>query len=116
MARSAPAAPRRRDRPMNPEASTLMKSQLTGAALLTMALAACTKSEPAAQPAPPASASPSAPGELVYVSNEDSRNLTVIDAATDTVVATIEVGTRPRGVKVSPDGKTVYVALSGSPK
>ena len=57
-----------------------------------------------------------ATGEYVYVSNEDSRNITVIDAATDSVVSTIEVGTRPRGVKVSPDGRTVYVALSGSPK
>jgi len=55
-------------------------------------------------------------GGLVYVSNEDSRNLSVIDVATDSVVSTIEVGTRPRGVKVSPDGRTVYVALSGSPK
>ena len=57
-----------------------------------------------------------ATGEYVYVSNEDSRNITVIDATTDSVVSTIEVGTRPRGVKVSPDGRTVYVALSGSPK
>ena len=56
------------------------------------------------------------PGEYVYVSNEDSRNITVIDARDDSVVTTIEVGTRPRGVKVSPDGRTVYVALSGSPK
>src|SRR4051795_3366729 len=55
-------------------------------------------------------------GDLAYVTNEDSQNLTVIDTRTDSVVATISVGTRPRGVKVSPDGKTVYVALSGSPK
>ena len=41
---------------------------------------------------------------------------TVIDASRDSVVATIKVGSRPRGVKVSPDGRTVYVALSGSPK
>jgi len=31
------------------------------------------------------------------------------------VIATIPVGKRPRGVHVSPDGKTVYVALSGTP-
>ena len=31
-------------------------------------------------------------------------------------MATIPVGTRPRGVRISPDGKTVFVALSGSPK
>lgn len=41
---------------------------------------------------------------------------TVIDASRDSVVATIKVGSRSRGVKVSPDGRTVYVALSGSPK
>ena len=31
------------------------------------------------------------------------------------VVATIPVGKRPRGIHASPDGKTVYVALSGTP-
>src|SRR6185295_18796343 len=30
------------------------------------------------------------------------------------VVATIPVGKRPRGIHVSPDGKTLYVALSGT--
>jgi len=54
--------------------------------------------------------------ELAYVTNEDSQSLSVIDTRTDSLVATIPVGTRPRGVKVSPDGRTVYVALSGSPK
>jgi YVTN family beta-propeller protein len=54
--------------------------------------------------------------ELVYVSNEDSNDLSVISAQTNAVVATIAVGTRPRGVKASPDGSTVFVALSGSPK
>ncbi len=51
----------------------------------------------------------------VYVSCEESGTVTVIDGHTDKVVATIAVGKRPRGVQVSPDGKTVYVALSGSP-
>ena len=50
----------------------------------------------------------------VYVSNEASGDVTVIDAATDSILATIPVGERPRGIQVSPDGKTVYVALSGS--
>jgi PQQ-dependent catabolism-associated beta-propeller protein len=54
--------------------------------------------------------------ELVYVTNEDSRQLSVVDATTDRVVATIEVGTRPRGVHPSADGRTIFVALSGSPK
>ena len=55
-------------------------------------------------------------GEYVYVSNEDSNDLSVISAQSQEVIATIAVGTRPRGVKASPDGRTVYVALSGSPK
>jgi YVTN family beta-propeller protein len=66
-----------------------------------------------------ATSGPAAPlpsGELAYVTNEDSQELTVIDTRTDSVVATIPVGTRPRGVRVAPGGKTVFVALSGSPK
>jgi YVTN family beta-propeller protein len=40
----------------------------------------------------------------------------VIDAITDRVVGRIVVGKRPRGLKVAPDGRFLYVALSGSPK
>ncbi len=36
-------------------------------------------------------------------------------AATIECSATIPVGKRPRGIHASPDGKTVYVALSGTP-
>jgi YVTN family beta-propeller protein len=36
--------------------------------------------------------------------------VSVIDTATDTVVATIPVGGAPWGVAVTPDGSTVYVA------
>jgi YVTN family beta-propeller protein len=49
-----------------------------------------------------------------YVSNEKSDEITVIDTATDKVVATIKVGQRPRGVVVAPDGKRVYVANGNS--
>ena len=63
----------------------------------------------------PRTAGTTAGPERLYVSNEDSQDLTVIDAATDSVVVTIPVGTRPRGVHVGPDGR-VFVALSGSPK
>jgi len=55
-------------------------------------------------------------GDLAYVTNEDSQELTVIDTRTDSAVASIPVGTRPRGVRIARDGKTVFVALSGSPK
>jgi YVTN family beta-propeller protein len=39
----------------------------------------------------------------------------VIDGGTNQVVATIPLGKRPRGIKVSPDGTKLFVALSGSP-
>jgi YVTN family beta-propeller protein len=55
-------------------------------------------------------------GPRVYISNEDSNNISVIDSATDEVTGTIFVGKRPRGIRLSPDGKTLFVALSGSPK
>jgi YVTN family beta-propeller protein len=51
----------------------------------------------------------------VYVTNERSGDVTVIDGADLKVLATIPVGKRPRGIHVSPDGKLVYVALSGTP-
>lgn len=51
----------------------------------------------------------------VFVSNERSNNVTVIDGATFAPLATFAVGKRPRGIHASPDGKLVYVALSGTP-
>ncbi|MSU65527.1 MAG: hypothetical protein EXS38_05380 [Opitutus sp.] len=51
----------------------------------------------------------------IFVSNEKSGDLTVIDGANFHVSAIIPVGKRPRGVQASADGKTVYVALSGTP-
>lgn len=52
----------------------------------------------------------------VYVSNEDEDTVTVIDANKGTVVDSIVVGKRPRGVKVDPRGRQLYVAVSGLPK
>ena len=51
----------------------------------------------------------------IFVSNERGGDVTIIDGGDFKVVGTIPVGKRPRGIHVSPDGKTVYVALSGSP-
>ena len=51
----------------------------------------------------------------VYITNEASGDLTVIDSANHDVVATVKLGKRPRGIRASHDGKTIYVALSGSP-
>lgn len=65
-------------------------------------------------------ASEGVPGEAtrayrVFVTNERSGTLSVIDGATRRVAATVPLGKRPRGLKVSPDGRLLYVALSGSP-
>jgi YVTN family beta-propeller protein len=51
----------------------------------------------------------------IYVTNENSGDLSVIDGSTLEVLATVPLGKRPRGIHASPDGKTIYVALSGSP-
>ena len=59
--------------------------------------------------------SQSAESYYIYVSNERSDNVSVIDGTTRETVATIPVGKRPRGIHLSPDGKTVYVAVSGTP-
>ncbi|MDQ7787457.1 MAG: YncE family protein [Thermodesulfovibrionales bacterium] len=53
---------------------------------------------------------------LIYVTNEDSDNVSVINRQTGEVVAMIMVGRKPRGVAVSQskERQRVYVANSGS--
>jgi PQQ-dependent catabolism-associated beta-propeller protein len=58
----------------------------------------------------------SAQAERVYVSNEDGHSVSVIDATESKVMATIAVGKRPRGMKLSRDGSQLLVAVSGLPK
>lgn len=55
------------------------------------------------------------PAHWVCVSNERAGTVTVIDGSTRSALATIRLGKRPRGIHASPDGRTLYVALSGSP-
>jgi YVTN family beta-propeller protein len=54
-------------------------------------------------------------GYQIFVSDEHSGEVTIIDGADYHVIATVPVGKRPRGIHPSPDGKTIYVALSGTP-
>jgi YVTN family beta-propeller protein len=56
----------------------------------------------------PAEASP-----FAYVTNTPSNTVSVIDTATNNVVATVPVGNGPFGVAVTPDGKRAYVANIG---
>ena len=53
---------------------------------------------------------------VVLVSNEASNDISFIDGASDSVLHSLPVGKRPRGLKVSPDGSKLYVALSGTPR
>src|SRR5690606_39200021 len=74
--------------------------------------AGCT-SAPEPAPTPAATEAPAA--ARVYVSNETGGTVDVLDAATGTIEARIQVGKRPRGIRLSNDGTRLYVALSGSP-
>ena len=80
-------------------------------------LPACSREQPqppATSAAAPGGAAEGTAGHL-FVTNERSGDLSVIDLATERVVATVPLGKRPRGIRVSPDGSLLYVALSGSP-
>src|SRR5471032_568019 len=87
--------------------------------LIALTAFACNKVE--APPAPPPATAPARPEPPkipavgLYVTNETSGDLTVIDLATMAPVGTIPLGKRPRGIAASPDGNRLYVALSGSP-
>lgn len=52
---------------------------------------------------------------LVFVTNEFSGSLSIVEGRTGRMLGTYPLGKRPRGIKLSPDGRTIYVALSGSP-
>ena len=43
----------------------------------------------------------------VFVTNEKSGDVTVINGADNKVITTIPVGKRPRGLRISPDSKTL---------
>jgi nucleoside transporter/PQQ-dependent catabolism-associated beta-propeller protein len=96
-------------------------ARMAAAAIVLVAVAVepgCSNQAPApGAPAPAVVVDPATlpKGPRVYVTNERSGNLTVIDAQTNTAIATIHLGKRPRGIKLAPDGTTLYIALSGSP-
>jgi YVTN family beta-propeller protein len=91
-----------------PQAPIWPSLQLKGLmALSLVALAACD--------APKRAPAAAAANYKVYVTNERSGDLTAIDGATGRVAATYPLGKRPRGIQVSRDGRTLYIALSGSP-
>ena len=78
--------------------------RLLAFALLTL-LASCGRDE----------GEPKAGGLRVYVTNENSGDLTIIDPQARQIVGRVALGKRPRGIVPSPDGRLLYIALSGSP-
>lgn len=56
------------------------------------------------------------PGARVFVSNEFGGDIAIIDPAVDTIVGRVLLGpagtARPRGLALSPDGKTVFAAVT----
>ena len=51
----------------------------------------------------------------VFVTNEASGDLTVIDGSNQQAIANWRLGKRPRGIVAAPDGQHLCVAVSGSP-
>jgi len=84
----------------------MMNRRRLSVSLLLALGAASVSSAQAAQPAA---------AYRVLVTNERGGTLSVIDGASRAVISTLPLGKRPRGMKPSPDGKLLYVALSGSP-
>lgn len=72
---------------------------------------------PASSGATPATGVAAAPAASTRIAVSDERGdaVVIVDTATWTVERRIDVGKRPRGLRVSPDGKRLLVALSGSP-
>src|SRR3954453_17808202 len=62
-----------------------------------------------------AACGPAGPSYKVYISNEGSGDLTVIDPVKMEALTTVPIGKRARGLHPSADGALIYIALSGSP-
>src|SRR6185312_4376184 len=50
-----------------------------------------------------------------YITDQVSGNVSVVDTSTNTISATITVGSGPSGAAVTPDGTRVYVANHTNP-
>jgi YVTN family beta-propeller protein len=72
--------------------------------------------EPESKSPPPQDTKASIQGSYgVYVTNEISGDLSVIDPATHRQIGTVRLEKRPRGIRVAPGRGELYIALSGSP-
>jgi YVTN family beta-propeller protein len=44
----------------------------------------------------------------IFVANGRGKTVSVVDAATDSILASVEVGARPWGIALTPDGSKLY--------
>ena len=93
-----------------------LRFALLGVAAVAVSCGGTVPADPDPVSEPEAVAAPAEPPPYtIYVTNERSGDLTVIAGGTHEVLATVPLGKRPRGIKVSPDQRQLFVALSGSP-
>jgi YVTN family beta-propeller protein len=90
--------------------SFVLRAAAAGGAIAALLLPACRGT---ANAPPQTSAVPAGP--RIFVSDETGTEVVVVDPEARQVVQRIAIGKRPRGVKLSPDGAQLFVALSGSP-
>jgi YVTN family beta-propeller protein len=81
--------------------------------LVSLALVACSGEE--GRNPQDAAGTSGRPAYLVYATNERSGDISIIDPDRRAEIGRIPIGKRPRGLVASPDGRILYVALSGSP-
>src|SRR6185503_11841766 len=92
-----------------------MRRLLTASMALVLVVS-CSREQPAESTAAPPAAAPAPPaGGRLFVTNEQGGDISVVDVDAAKVIATIAVGKRPRGIRLSPDGSLLFIALSGSP-
>ncbi|MFJ9448070.1 IPT/TIG domain-containing protein [Kitasatospora sp. NPDC101235] len=53
------------------------------------------------------------PAKLLYIANAGATSVTVYDPVAKSAVATVQVGSRPQNIAMSPDGSEVYVPNAG---
>lgn len=87
--------------------ATAVRSGVLVVAVLALGASACR------QASEPQGAAPAA--IRVLVSNETAGTVAIVDPVTGVIEHTVDVGKRPRGLKLSRDGRLLFVALSGSP-
>src|SRR6266540_4205566 len=107
-----PAAPE----PKMPSPLPVFRPLLLAVALPITALACLAALGPSPRREAPSLPAAPAAGPWVWVSNEGSGDLAVIDAATDEVVARVHVGRRPRWLRLGPLGRSLFAAVSGTPR